>query len=162
MYDNKGNPIFVIADPSTRNGIGIQNGGLKVANVYEPARDVFITWLFGSDGATSALTAAAEGLSVFADQSLINVNQRQIVIVNGNAAPTYAYNIYFSRNGLGVATDDKYAAITSGSAARAQILQIPIPAANGYDEYLQLGITPAGGQAGTQLNFKAYLIGRGG
>ncbi|GMQ79543.1 MAG: hypothetical protein BMS9Abin02_2141 [Anaerolineae bacterium] len=138
------------------------NGGLKVANVYHPARDIFQSWFFGSDGALDT-TFAANTLksSIWLDQSLINVDARSIIIINGNASPSFTYAVNFSRNGIGSTTDDQYEKKTAATVT-SQITVVPLVAADGYDQYVGLDITADAGQSGTQLQFKAYLIGRGG
>ncbi len=156
-----------LANPTTGTVLGIVNGGVSVADVYNPARDLFTTWIFGSDAAYSAaLTVGSANVSIiWPDISLINPDARQLVIVNGNGVSgcDYSYTVYMSRNGLGVTTDDMYAtSLTAGAGSKANILSIPIPASVGFDHYVGLSITPTAGQASAQLTFKAYLIGRGG
>lgn len=168
MDSASGNPV---AQKSTNgaahvtNPNGVVNGGWKVHEVDHPARDVFLDFFFGSDDTlSSALTAnqwTSPNVGLFVDMSQLAANQRSIVIINGNASPSYSYRVYFSRNALGSATDDIYL-VASGSAVTSQIKQVDLPAALGYDAYVRLDLNPDTGQSGTQLTFKAYLIGRGG
>lgn len=151
-----------LTDPATGLSLGILNGGVKVSDVYAPARDVFQSWFFGSDGALETLTVNVANNGLWLDMSLINPSMRQLVIVNGNATQDYAYTIQFSRNGLGSTTDDTFNASVVGAGAKTQIVAVPLTAALGYEKYIRLVITPTVGQAGAQLTFKAYLTGRGG
>lgn len=151
-----------LTDTTTGLPLGMLNSGVKVANVYDPARDIYLDFYFGADDALSAaLTAAAANNGLWLDQSYINPKTRSIVIVNGNAAPSFSYLVQFSRNGLSSTTDDTYTAVAS-AASTTQITQVLVPDTKGFDLYSRLVITPDAGQVGTQLTFKAYLIGRGG
>lgn len=152
--------LHTVPVDSTGALIGVNNGGIKVYSVSDPSRDVFNSWFFGSDTATEALTANTLANGLWLDQSLLHPSARSIVIINGNAAPDYAYTIEYSRNALGVAGSDTYTVTSVAAGAKAQIVQVAFPA--GYDKFVRLTITPTTGQAGTQLNFKAYLAGRGG
>lgn len=152
-----GYPV-AIENPTTGVKIGIRNGGVKVSNEYEPARDLFLNWLFGSDGALQTLTVNTANNSLIQEVSLINPDARSIVIINGNASPDYAYDLQFSRDGV----NNFYTVKTVAAGAKAQIVQEPFPASLGYDLFCRLVITPTVGQAGTQLQFKSYLVGRGG
>lgn len=145
------------------NPNGVVNGGWKVYEVSHPARDVFLDFFFGSDDTlSSALTAnqwTSPNVGLFVDMSVVDVNHRSVVIVNGNASPSYSYRVYFSRNGGGSETDDIY--LVASGTSTSQIKQINLPASLGYDAYVRLDLNPDIGQTGTQLTFKAYLIGRG-
>ena len=152
-----------LVDPSTGTALGVQNGGLPVRDVLPPARDYFLTWLFGSDAALETLTVNVDNDgTITADMTLINPNARQLVIINGNATPDYSYSLLFSRNGLWSTTDDLYIGVTATLGAKSQVQPVLLPASVGYDRFCRLRIKPTGGQAGTQLQFKAYLVGRGG
>lgn len=150
-----------IVDPTTGLVITTLNGGMRVSDVYAPARDIYLDWFFGTDTTNDTLTANVEAAGNWLESSLHNPDARSIVIVNGNASPTYNYRVDQSRNGLST-TDDTYAIIASTGPITAQITRVVLDPAKGYDAFTRLYITPAVGQTGTQLNFKAYLIGRGG
>lgn len=153
--------VVIQADPATGNVVQLLNGGLRTADVYAPAREIFIDWFFGADDALVTLTAANSYGNGFLDMSTINVNQRAIVIINGNAAPSFSYTVDFSRNAVASATDDTYPVITA-TASTSRFTRIILDPTKGYDQFARLGITPDAGQIDTQLQFKAYLVGRGG
>lgn len=154
----------LLADPVTGLALGIRNSGVKVSNEYEPARDLFSSFSLGSETVLQTLTVSAANNGLWLDMSLIRPDARSLVIVNGSSggAVDYAYTVQFSRNGLGVTTDDTYGVLTVAAGAKAQIVSVPLPASYGYDRYMRVVITPTTAQAGAQLTFKAYLIGRGG
>lgn len=148
-----------LVDPSG-GLIASVSGGAGVGVVNDPSRDVYINWLYGTEDTYGpVLTANVAKVFPFAEMSLLNPNARSITIITG-ASATYNYLIECSRNSAPVAADTY--TISSGTTTTLAIANIVIPATMGYDRYIRLTITPAVGQAGAQLNFKAYLAGRGG
>lgn len=165
LYESNGSVWNQVKSGGTSlvtNPNGTMNGGWKVADMNNPARDRYQDFFFGADDALSAaLTAAAANNGLWVDQSYVNVNQRSIVIINGDAAPSFSYTVEFSRNGLGSSTDDTYTVVAL-TAATSRITRVNLPASLGYEGFVRLVITPDAGQTGAKLTFKAYLAGRGG
>lgn len=141
------------------DGIAI-NGGIKVADVYAPARDIFIDWFFGADDTYETLTVNTSNAGLWVEISTLNPFLRGIVvIVESGSGLDYDWTLELSRNGLAA---DAYT-VASGTAVATQITQISLqPGVVGHDLYARLSIRPEVGQTGTQLNFKAYCVGRGG
>jgi len=149
-----GEALFVIGP----DGVAI-NGGMKVADVYAAARDIFVDWIFGADDTYQTLVAAAEAEGLWVEISTLNPNARQIVIcVEATSGIDYDYEVEFSRNAAG---DDAYV-VASDTTVTAQITPIILTPALGYDLYCRVNITPAALQAGDELEYKAYVVGRGG
>ena len=142
------------------SGAGVQEGGQKVFEVNHPSTRNQQSWFFGSEDTLETLTVAVPTKGLWQDQSVLNPDCRSVVIINGNASPAFAYTVSFSRSGEGVTTDDEYPVISSTSTST--ITRVNVPATEGFDLYMTLTITPDVGQAGTELEFKSYLIGRGG
>lgn len=127
--------------------------------LYTPARDYLIDWAHGSDSAYDTLTVNTYNAGVWLDMSEYNPNMRSIVIVNEDGTSIdFDYAINFARDNIGT---DSYE-VAAATAETATPLQINLPATLGYDKYVQCEIRPEVGQTGTELNFKAYLVGRGG
>lgn len=148
-----------VAPPKVALTGGLVNGGFKVADVYQPARDIFLDWFFGADDTLETITVDTENEGNWIEISQWDPYLRQIVIVNGNAAPSFSYTVYLSRNGLDV---DKYVAKAS-AASTAQFTAIDMSAPTlGHDLYVRLDINPDVGQTGDKLTFQAYAVGRGG
>lgn len=136
-------------------------GLAQTLGLYTPARDIYLDYFFGSDATPSTITVAATP-GLWLDMGAINASMRQLVIQNGNAAPSYQYSIRASRNGLDA---DSYEIKAAGGIGEvtAEFEALSLDGATyGYDQYIQIIITPAAGQTGTQLDFIAYLTGRGG
>jgi len=129
--------------------------------LYTPARDIFVDWFFGNEDTAETLTAGSANAGSWLDMSALNADMRSIVIQNSDATSLdYDYEIYFSRNGLDA---DQYL-IASGTAITTEFEQIVLDATNGYDLYIKLVITPDAGQGtpSAELDYQAYLVGRGG
>lgn len=124
--------------------------------LYTPAQRIYTSWLFGADDVDVVRTVAAGAdESLYTDFSLLNADNRSIVIVNSSGSGTLNWSLHYSRNGLG-STDDEYE-VASG-AGTSGIVSIPLPATLGWDKFLMLRVTPV---TATQT-YKAYLTGRGG
>lgn len=151
VYDQLGNPAAnVLAELKNLAG---------TLGLYTPARDFFLDWFHGSDTAFDTLTAGSANDGVWLDMSEINPDARSLVIINEDGATLdFDYVIKFSRDGL---ADDEYT-VASNATNTATPLQVDLPASLGYDKFVQCEITPDAGQVGTKLNFKVYLVGRGG
>ena len=124
--------------------------------LYTPAQRIYTSWLFGADDVDASRTVAqGADESVYTDFSLLNADNRSIVIVNSSGSGTLNWNLYFSRNGVGSADDEYEVASDTGTSG---IVSIPIPATYGWDKFLMLKVTPV---TATQT-YKVYLTGRGG
>jgi len=143
-------------------------GNVIVANLaqqlqlYTPSRDVFLDFFYGTDAAAGTLTVSDPNQVTPLEMREMHPDSRTIVIINEDATSRdYAYTVYFSRSGT---VADYYAtAATAAAGAKAKEVVIPLPFSTyGYDQYVHLEITPTAGQSGDQLDFTAYLTGRGG
>jgi len=129
-------------------------------SIIPPAMSIYLDWFHGTDATPVVLPAGSASPGVWLDMREINTAHRSIVLLNGNASPDYAYNIYFSRNGTSAA---QYLVKAVGAGAQLQQIQEVLDAATyGYDQYVKVEIIPTVGQTGTQLDFQVYLAGRGG
>ena len=116
----------------------------------------FLDWFHGNDTTFVPLTVNVANEGLFLDQSLIDPDTKTIVISNEAASGIdYDYEIFLSRS---VDNLDKYSVLTASNVSDVNH-QVVLP---DYDFFVQCVITPAVGQTGTQLNFKAYLAGQGG
>ena len=129
--------------------------------LYTPARDIYLDYFFGADDAYDTLTVASNA-GLWLDIGVLNPQARQIVI-QCEGTPSYGFSVNMSRNGLDA---DDYEVKANGGAGEVatqfHVIDSAAIYAYGYDQYIKILITPDAGQTGTQLNYIAYLTGRGG
>lgn len=133
-------------------GVG---GAAKVSESDKPADRKFEGYFFGTDDTEATVVVNVLTDGTWLDMSDISPSARSITIINGNANPSYTYNVLFGRK----INDPEARIVKTESLVTEQYKDVAIP--SGYDKFVMVQVHADAGQAGTQLEFKVPISGRG-
>ena len=128
----------------------------EITNISDfPENTLYRGYFFGTDDTEATVVVNTLTDGTWLDMSKISPSARSIAIINGNASPSYTYNVLFGRK---LADTEAYIVKTE-STVTDQYKFVDIP--SGFDGFVMLQLHADAGQSGTQLDFKAILNGRG-